>query len=233
VRDGEEQDVPLEQVQKGDRIRVRPGEKMPVDGRVVEGKTSIDEAMITGEPMPVAKTAGDRVTGGTVNQTGSIVFEAERVGSETVLSQIVSMVAQAQRSRAPIQRLADRVAGWFVPAVLVIAVATFFGWWFLGPEPRLAYAIVNAVAVLIIACPCALGLATPMSVMVGVGRGAQAGVLIKKAEAMELMEKVNTLVVDKTGTLTEGRPRLTTCFARRLVQRRRSARCGRGCRTAQ
>jgi Cu+-exporting ATPase len=210
VRDGEERDVPLDQVRKGDRLRIRPGDKVPVDGRVIEGKTSVDEGMITGEPIPIEKSNGDRVTGGTVNQTGSIVIEAERVGSETVLSQIVEMVAQAQRSRAPIQGLADKVAGWFVPAVLLAAVITFFVWWFVGPEPRLAYAIVNAVAVLIIACPCALGLATPMSVMVGVGRGAQAGVLIKKAEAMELMEKVRTLVVDKTGTLTEGRPRLTT-----------------------
>ena len=210
IRDGEERDVSLDQVQKGDRLRVRPGEKVPVDGRVIDGRTSIDEAMITGEAIPVEKSAGDRVTGGTVNQTGSIVIEVERVGSETVLSQIVEMVAQAQRSRAPIQGLADKVAGWFVPAVILIAIITFFIWWFVGPEPRLAYGIVNAVAVLIIACPCALGLATPMSVMVGVGRGAQAGVLIKKAEAMELMEKVRTLVVDKTGTLTEGRPRLTT-----------------------
>src|SRR6476620_611009 len=166
--------------------------------------------MITGEPMPVTKSADDRVTGGTVNQTGSLVIEAERVGSDTFLSQIVEMVAQAQRSRAPIQGLADKVAAWFVPAVIGIAAITFFIWWFVGPEPRFAHAIVNAVAVLIIACPCALGLATPMSVMVGVGRGAQAGVLIKKAEAIELMEKVRTLVVDKTGTLTEGRPRLTT-----------------------
>jgi len=210
VRDGEEHDVPLDQVQVGDQLRVRPGEKVPVDGRVVEGRTSIDESMITGESMPVEKAKDDRVTGGTVNQTGSIVIEAERVGSETVLSQIVEMVAQAQRSRAPIQGLADKVASWFVPSVIAIAIITFFVWWFVGPEPRLAYGIVNAVAVLIIACPCALGLATPMSVMVGVGRGAQAGVLIKKAEAMELMEKVRTLVVDKTGTLTEGHPCVTT-----------------------
>ncbi len=210
IRNGEETDVPLDQVRKGDQLRIRPGDKVPVDGRVVDGRTSIDEAMITGEPMPTEKNSGDRVTAGTVNQTGSIVIEAERVGSETMLSQIVEMVAQAQRSRAPIQGLADKVAAWFVPAVILSAVITFFVWWFVGPEPRLAYAVVNAVAVLIIACPCALGLATPMSVMVGVGRGAQAGVLIKKAEAMELMEKVRTLVVDKTGTLTEGRPRLTT-----------------------
>src|SRR5205807_5425112 len=203
-----ERDVPLDHVQKGDHLRIRPGEKIPVDGRVIEGRTSIDESMITGEPMPVAKTNGDRVTGGTVNQTGSIVIEAERVGSETVLSQIVEMVAQAQRSRAPIQGLADKVASWFVPAVIAIAVITFAIWALVGPEPRFAYAIVNAVAVLIIACPCALGLATPMSVMVGVGRGAQAGVLIKKAEAIELMEKVRILVVDKTGTLTEGHPKV-------------------------
>ena len=210
VRNAQEVDIPLDEVKRGDIIRVRPGEKIPVDGKIIESRTAVDESMITGEPMPVEKTTGDRVIGGTVNQTGSFLMEAERVGSETVLSQIVEMVAQAQRSRAPIQGLADKVAGWFVPAVLLAAVITFFVWWFVGPEPRLAYAIVNAVAVLIIACPCALGLATPMSVMVGVGRGAQAGVLIKKAEAMELMEKVRTLVVDKTGTLTEGRPRLTT-----------------------
>jgi len=209
VRNGKEKDVALDEVQKGEKVRVRPGEKIPVDGRVIEGRTSIDESMITGEPMPVEKTSDDRVTGGTVNQTGSILIEAERVGSETVLSQIVEMVAQAQRSRAPIQGLADRVAAWFVPTVIAIAAVTFFVWWFIGPEPRFSHAIVNAVAVLIIACPCALGLATPMSIMVGVGRGAQAGVLIKKAEAIELMEKVRTLVVDKTGTLTEGRPAVT------------------------
>ena len=210
LRDNEEIDVPLDQIEKGDRLRVRPGEKVPVDGRVLDGRTSIDESMITGESMPVEKSTDEHVTGGTVNQTGSLVIEAERVGSDTVLSQIVEMVAQAQRSRAPIQGLADKVAAWFVPTVIGIAIITFFIWWFVGPEPRFAHAIVNAVAVLIIACPCALGLATPMSVMVGVGRGAQAGVLIKKAEAIELMEKVRTLVVDKTGTLTEGRPRLTT-----------------------
>jgi P-type Cu+ transporter len=209
VRAGAEEDVPLDRVQKGDRLRVRPGEKVPVDGRVIDGRTSVDESMITGESMPVEKNTGDRVTGGTVNQTGSIVIEAERVGSETVLSQIVEMVAQAQRSRAPIQRLVDKVAAWFVPAVIFVAILTFFAWSLFGPEPRIVYGIVNAVAVLIIACPCALGLATPMSVMVGVGRGAQAGVLIKKAEAAELMEKVRTLVVDKTGTLTEGRPAVT------------------------
>jgi P-type Cu+ transporter len=209
VRDGAEMDVPLDQVQQGDQLRVRPGEKVPVDGRVLDGLTSIDEAMITGEPMPVEKGSGDQVTGGTVNQTGSILMEAERVGSETVLSQIVEMVAQAQRSRAPIQGLADKVASWFVPTVITAALITFILWLSFGPEPRFAHAIVNAVAVLIIACPCALGLATPMSVMVGVGRGAQAGVLIKKAEAIELMEKVRTLVVDKTGTLTQGRPAVT------------------------
>ena len=213
VRNGDELDLPLDEVKHGDHLRVRPGEKVPVDGKVVEGKTSIDESMITGEPMPVTKTTSDRVIGGTVNQTGSFLMEAERVGSETMLAQIVEMVAQAQRSRAPIQGLADKVSAWFVPAVMAVAVIAFIVWAAIGPEPRLAYAIVNAVAVLIIACPCALGLATPMSIMVGVGRGAQAGVLIKKAEAMERLEKVDTLIVDKTGTLTEGKPRLTRVVA--------------------
>ena len=192
---------------------MRPGEKIPVDGRITEGKTSVDEAMLTGEPMPVEKTIGDRVTGGTINQTGSFLMTAEKVGADTVLSRIVEMVAQAQRSRAPIQGLADKVASWFVPAVIVAAVLTFIIWAMFGPEPRFAHAIVNAVAVLIIACPCALGLATPMSIMVGVGRGAQAGVLIKQAEAMERLEKVDTLVVDKTGTLTEGKSQLTSVVA--------------------
>ena len=210
VHNGHEEDVDLASVAKGDRLRIRPGEKVPVDGRVIDGRTNIDESMITGESMPMQKATGDRVTGGTVNQTGSIIIQAERVGAETVLSQIVSMVAEAQRSRAPIQGLADKVASWFVPAVIAVSVLTFIVWSLLGPEPRFAHAIVNAVAVLIIACPCALGLATPMSIMVGVGRGAQAGVLIKKAESIELMERVRTLVVDKTGTLTEGRPTVTT-----------------------
>jgi P-type Cu+ transporter len=209
IRDGEEHEVPLDSVRTGDRLRVRPGDKVPVDGKIVEGRSSVDESMITGEPIPAEKAGGDKVTGGTVNGTGSFIMEATRVGSDTLLSQIVDMVAQAQRSRAPIQGLADKVAGYFVPAVIGIAAITFTLWMLFGPEPRLAYAIANAVAVLIIACPCALGLATPMSVMVGVGRGAQAGVLIRNAEAIEVMEKVTTVVVDKTGTLTEGQPRLT------------------------
>jgi len=208
VDGGREEDVPLDQVRVGDRLRVRPGEKVPIDGVVFEGRSAVDESMITGEPIPVEKTPGARVTGGTVNGTGTLVIRAERVGSETLLAQIVRMVADAQRSRAPVQRLADVVAAWFVPAVLVAALATFVVWMVVGPEPRAAYALVNAVAVLIIACPCALGLATPMSVMVGIGRGARAGVLVKNAEALEVLEKVDTLVVDKTGTLTEGRPRL-------------------------
>ena len=209
VRNGEERDVSLAEVKTGDHLRVRPGEKIPVDGRLVEGHTTVNESMITGEALPAEKSSGDKVIGGTLNNTGSFLMEAERVGDETVLAQIVRMVSQAQRSRAPIQRLADKVAGYFVPAVLLVAVITFVAWIWLGPEPRLAHAIVNAVAVLIIACPCALGLATPMSIMVGVGRGAHAGVLVKNAGALELMEKVTTLVVDKTGTLTEGKPRVT------------------------
>ncbi|HMF49017.1 MAG TPA: heavy metal translocating P-type ATPase [Candidatus Saccharimonadales bacterium] len=206
--DGSETDVPLERVQVGDRSRVRPGEKIPVDGVVLEGATSVDESMISGEPIPVEKTKGSKVTGGTVNGTGSIVMKAERVGSDTLLAQIVRMVSEAQRSRAPIQKLADIVAGYFVPAVVLIAIITFVVWALFGPEPSLAYGLLNAVAVLIIACPCALGLATPMSIMVGTGRGAMAGVLIKNAEALEVLEKVDTLVVDKTGTLTEGKPHL-------------------------
>ncbi len=201
-------EIPLDEVKAGDQLRVVPGDKVPVDGVVVEGHSSVEESMLTGEPIPVEKTAGDKVTGGSVNGSGSFVMKAERVGSDTMLGQIVAMVAEAQRSRAPIQGLADKVAGVFVPAVLAISVVTFVVWVWLGPEPRLAHAIVNAVAVLIIACPCALGLATPMSIMVGVGRGAQEGVLIKNAEALERLEKVDTLVVDKTGTLTEGKPKL-------------------------
>ncbi|HKZ53069.1 MAG TPA: heavy metal translocating P-type ATPase [Candidatus Acidoferrales bacterium] len=207
---GGEEDVPLDQVHVGDRLRVRPGEKIPVDGVVVEGSSSVDESMVTGEPIPVEKGPGSRVTGGTVNGTGSFVLRAERVGSDTLLARIVQMVSEAQRSRAPIQRLADVVASYFVPAVVLIAVITFIVWAWIGPEPSMVYALVNAVAVLIIACPCALGLATPMSIMVGTGRGATAGVLIKNAEALEILEKVDTVVVDKTGTLTEGKPRLTS-----------------------
>ena len=206
--DGSDEDIPLEEVVPGDRLRVRPGEKVPVDGVVLEGHSAVDESMITGEPVPAEKNPGDKVTGATVNTTGSFVMRAERVGSDTLLAQIVAMVAEAQRSRAPIQRLADTISAWFVPAVVIIAVATFFGWSILGPAPAMGFALVNAVAVLIIACPCALGLATPMSIMVGTGRGARAGVLVKNAEALELMEKIDTLVVDKTGTLTEGKPRL-------------------------
>ena len=201
-------EVPLDQVKVGDWLRVVPGDKVPVDGTVVEGHSSVEESMITGEPLPVEKSVGDKVTGGTVNGTGSFVIRAERVGSDTLLGQIVNMVADAQRSRAPIQGLADKVAGIFVPVVLVVSVLTFVLWMWLGPEPKLAHAIVNAIAVLIIACPCALGLATPMSIMVGVGRGAQEGVLVKNAETLERLEKVTTLVVDKTGTLTEGKPKL-------------------------
>src|ERR1022692_1063363 len=208
VAPGGDHEVPLDQVKIGDWLHVVPGDKVPVDGAVVEGHSSVEESMITGEPLPVEKAVGDKVTGGTVNGPGSFVMRAERIGSDTLLGQIVNMVAEAQRSRAPIQGLADKVAGIFVPAVLAASVLTFVVWMWLGPEPRLAHAIVNAVAVLIIACPCALGLATPMSIMVGVGRGAQAGILVKNAEALERLEKVTTLVVDKTGTLTEGKPKL-------------------------
>jgi Cu+-exporting ATPase len=211
--DGSEADVPLEQVMVGDRLRVRPGEKIPVDGKVLEGSSSVDESMISGEPMPVEKKIGDAVTGATLNGTGGLVIQAERVGNDTLLAQIVKMVSEAQRSRAPIQRLADKVAGWFVPAVIAISALTFLTWALFGPEPRLAHALVNAVAVLIIACPCALGLATPMSIMVGVGRGASLGVLIKDAAALEAMEKVDTLIVDKTGTLTEGKPKVASVAA--------------------
>ncbi|MGR9116075.1 MAG: heavy metal translocating P-type ATPase [Gammaproteobacteria bacterium] len=211
--DGGEEDIPLEQVQAGDILRVRPGEKIPVDGVVTEGHSSVDEAMVTGESIPVEKNADDHLIGATVNGTGSLLMRADKVGDETLLAQIVRMVSEAQRSRAPIQKLADTVAGYFVPAVVLVALVTFFVWWLYGPEPSLAHAIINAVAVLIIACPCALGLATPMSIMVGTGRGAQAGVLIKNAEALEIMEKIDTLVVDKTGTLTEGKPKLISVAA--------------------
>ena len=211
--DGSEEEVSLNDLAAGDRLRVRPGEKVPVDGVVEQGRSSIDESMITGEPVPATKTEGDPVTGGTVNGTGSFVMTVSRVGEDTVLSQIVHMVAEAQRSRAPIQRLADVVASWFVPAVVLVALVTFIVWAVFGPEPAMTLAIVNAVAVLIIACPCALGLATPMSIMVGTGKGAQQGVLIRDAEALETMEKVDVVVVDKTGTLTEGRPRLVTVEA--------------------
>lgn len=208
-KDGEEREVALDEIGIGDQLRVRPGEKVPVDAKVVEGRSAVDESMVTGESMPVTKEAGDTVIGGTLNASGSLVIEAEHVGRDTMLARIVALVAEAQRSRAPIQRLADAVAGWFVPAVILTSVLAFTAWSIWGPEPRLSYALVAAVAVLIIACPCALGLATPMSIMVGVGRGAEAGVLIKNAEALERMEKVDTLVVDKTGTLTEGKPAVT------------------------
>ncbi|MES2159171.1 MAG: heavy metal translocating P-type ATPase [Pseudomonadota bacterium] len=206
--DGSEEELQLSEVMQGDRIRVRPGEAIPVDGVVVDGRSSVDESMLTGEPAPVAKTPGSKLTGGTVNSTGSLVMEAQAVGSDTVLARIVKMVAEAQRSRAPIQAVADQISGWFVPLVVAIAVATFVIWNLVGPEPRFGHALLNAIAVLIIACPCALGLATPMSIMVGTGRGAHAGVLVKNAEALQALEKVDTLVIDKTGTLTEGKPKL-------------------------
>ena len=210
VRDGREQGIPVQEIHKGDVLRVRPGEKVPVDGVITEGRSNIDESMITGESMPVTKVAGEKVTGATVNQTGSFLMRADRIGSETMLAQIVEMVAEAQRSRAPIQKLADTVSGYFVPAVVAIAILTFIVWSIFGPAPAMAYALVNAVSVLIIACPCALGLATPMSIMVGVGRAAQAGILIKNAEAIEITEKVTHLVIDKTGTLTAGKPEVVS-----------------------
>src|SRR5881275_458553 len=210
VRGGQEQEIAVDKIQKDDVLRVRPGEKVPIDGVIVDGQSNIDESMITGEPMPVSKRAGEKVVGATVNQTGSFVMRAERIGSETLLAQIVQMVAEAQRSQAPIQKLADTVSGYFVPAVIGIAVITFVVWSIVGPAPGMAYALVNAVSVLIIACPCALGLATPMSIMVGVGRAAQAGVLIKNAEAIEIAEKITHVVTDKTGTLTAGRPEVVS-----------------------
>lgn len=212
IHNGSEKDVPIETIQKGDLLRVRPGEKVPLDGTILEGKTTIDESMISGEPIPVEKSAGDKVIGATVNQTGTFIMKTEKVGSETLLAQIIHMVSQAQRSRAPIQKLADVVSMYFVPLVVLIALITFIVWFTIGPEPRLAYAIVNALAVLIIACPCALGLATPMSIMVGVGRGASSGILIKNAEAIEKSERITHLLTDKTGTLTEGKPRVTAAI---------------------
>ena len=213
VKNGDDEEIPLDEVAAGDKLRVRPGETVPVDGELIEGRSAVDESLVTGESMPVTKEPGSKVIGGTLNQTGAFVMRAEKVGRDTVLAQIVQMVAAAQRSRAPIQRLADQVSGWFVPAVILVALIAFASWATFGPEPRFAYGLVAAVTVLIIACPCALGLATPMSIMVGVGRGAQAGVLIKNAEALERMEKVDTLVVDKTGTLTEGKPKLVAVVA--------------------
>ncbi|MGA8659531.1 MAG: copper-translocating P-type ATPase, partial [Chthoniobacterales bacterium] len=210
VRDGKEEEVPVDEIEKGDVLRVRPGEKVPIDGLIIEGKSTVDESMITGEPMPVEKAVNDPVIGATVNQTGSFLMRAEKVGADTLLSQIVHMVAEAQRSRAPIQKLADTVAGYFVPTVILTAIIAFVVWAVWGPTPAMAYAVVNAVSVLIIACPCALGLATPMSIMVGVGKGAQSGILIKNAEAIERAEKVNCLLTDKTGTLTAGKPRITS-----------------------
>ncbi len=221
LRGGKEVDISLDQVKHGDRLRVRPGEKIPVDGIVLEGKGAVDESMITGESMPVEKMAGSSLIGATVNGTGAFVMRADRIGSETLLSQIAQMVSQAQRSRAPVQRLADRVAAWFVPAVIAISVSTFVLWGLFGPPPRMAHALVNAVAVLIIACPCALGLATPMAIMVGTGRGAHAGVLIKNAEALEILEKVDTLVVDKTGTLTEGKPKVLSVITEQEIDESR------------
>jgi Cu+-exporting ATPase len=220
VRDGQEQEIAVDEIQKGDVLRVRPGEKVPIDGVIVDGKSNIDESMITGEPMPTSKQAGEKVIGATVNQTGSFLMRAERIGSETVLAQIVQMVADAQRSRAPIQKLADTVSGYFVPAVIGVAIITFIVWSIVGPAPSMAYALVNAVSVLIIACPCALGLATPMSIMVGVGRAAQTGILVKNAEAIEVTEKVTNLVTDKTGTLTAGKPEVVNRIAANTISER-------------
>src|SRR5436190_18773317 len=220
VRDGREEEIAVDEIQKGDVLRVRPGEKVPIDGEIVDGKSNIDESMITGEPMPVSKQAGEKVIGATVNQTGSFLMRAERIGSETVLAQIVQMVAEAQRSRAPIQKLADTVSGYFVPAVIGVAIITFVIWSIVGPAPAMAYALVNAVSVLIIACPCALGLATPMSIMVGVGRAAQVGVLVKNAQAIEVTEKVTHLVTDKTGTLTAGKPEVVSRIAANTISER-------------
>ena len=225
VVNGEEKEIAIDQVKTGDFLRVRPGDKIPVDGKITEGRSNIDESMITGEPVPVEKEAGSTVIGGTINQTGSFLMQAEKIGSETLLSRIVQMVAAAQRSRAPIQSLADKVAGYFVPAVVLVAILTFFVWAWIGPQPSFVYGLVNAVAVLIIACPCALGLATPMSVMVGMGRGAEAGVLIKNAEALEKLEKVKTIVVDKTGTLTEGKPKLTQVISNEQGKENEILRC--------
>jgi Cu+-exporting ATPase len=220
VHDGQEQEIAVDETQKGDVLRVRPGEKVPIDGVIVDGQSNIDESMITGEPMPVSKRAGEKVIGATVNQTGSFLMRAERIGSETVLAQIVQMVADAQRSRAPIQKLVDTVSGYFVPAVIGVAIITFIVWSIVGPAPSMAYALVNAVSVLIIACPCALGLATPMSIMVGVGRAAQAGILVKNAQAIEVTEKVTHLVTDKTGTLTAGKPEIVSQIAANRVSER-------------
>src|SRR5882757_7748592 len=220
VRDGQEEEIAVDDIQKGDVLRVRPGEKIPIDGVIIDSKSNIDESMITGEPMPVAKQAGEKVIGATVNQTGSFLMRAERIGSETVLAQIVQMVADAQRSRAPIQKLVDTVSGYFVPAVIGIAIVTFVVWSIVGPAPAMAYALVNAVSVLIIACPCALGLATPMSIMVGVGRAAQAGILVKNAQAIEVTEKVTHLVTDKTGTLTAGKPEVVSRIVANTVSER-------------
>src|SRR6184192_85466 len=220
IHDGQEQEIAVDKIQKDDVLRARPGEKVPIDGVIIDGQSNIDESMITGESMPVSKRAGDKVIGATVNQTGSFLMRAERIGSETVLAQIVQMVAKAQRSRAPIQKLVDTVAGYFVPAVIGVAIITFVVWSIVGPAPAMAYALVNAVSVLIIACPCALGLATPMSIMVGVGRAAQAGILIKNAQAIEITEKVTHLVTDKTGTLTAGKPEVVSRIAANTISER-------------